>query len=109
MPVLVVKTQPLIVLDVLVDLELEHDPVEGDFGNALDEVGLQLARIEVLAGHDADPGELGELRRVRGGRRIVLHQLAEQREIGDRIHPVDLLAHGRLHVDRRIDLAGGGV
>ena len=39
----------------LVDLELEQDPVESDLGHALDEIRLELGRIEVLTGNDANP------------------------------------------------------
>ena len=61
---------------------------------------------KLLSGNDADLGELRQRRRIGGFRRIGLHELAEKGEILDRIHPVDLFAHRRLHVDRGIDRAG---
>ena len=67
--------------------------------------GSSLDGVEVLPGHDADLGQLGHHRRVVGVRRVGLHQLGEQLEVGVGIELVDLLAHGGLHVDGRIDLA----
>ena len=66
---------------------------------------IELRRVEVLPGHNADLGELRDHRRVGGGRRIGLQQLGEQLEVGVARPAVDLIAHRGLHVDRRIDLA----
>jgi hypothetical protein len=63
-------------------------------------------RIKILARHQSDLCVFGKRRGI--GRRgwVGLHQLGEQTEVGYRIHAVDLVAHGRFHVDRWIDLAG---
>jgi hypothetical protein len=95
----------ILVLEILVDLELDHDAVNGDFGNALCEIRFELALVKILAGHDPNLGKLGNLARICRGWRIGLHQLAKQLEISHRVHSVDLLPHGCLHVDGRIDLA----
>jgi hypothetical protein len=50
MPVLVVKPKPFSSLAPF-DLELKHDPVEGDFRQALAEIRLQFAGVKILAGH----------------------------------------------------------
>ena len=44
-----------------------------------------------------------------GGWRIRLHQPGEEGEIVDGVHAIDLIADRRLRIDRRIDLARGGV
>jgi hypothetical protein len=36
---------------------LKHDPVKADLRDALDEISVELARIEGLAGYKADPGK----------------------------------------------------
>jgi hypothetical protein len=55
------KTPTVFALHRLVDFVLEHDAVETDFRNPLGEVCVEFAGVEVLARHDADPGEFGEL------------------------------------------------
>ena len=42
------------VFDCLVDLELDHDAVVGDFGDALCKICIELAGIEVLTRNEAD-------------------------------------------------------
>ena len=61
------KAPAVLVLDVLVDLELEHDRVEtnlgyveANLGFALDEIRLELGRIEVLTRNDANACKLGD-------------------------------------------------
>ena len=73
--------------------------------DALGEVRVELAGVEILARHQPDLREARDRRRIRRRRRVGLHQLRQQREIVDRIHPVHLVAHRGLHVDRRVDLA----
>ena len=94
------------VLDLGARDEMQHDPVEGDFRHAVQHRRIGGGRVEILAGDDADLRQFGQDRGVRGRRRIGLQQVrASSREIVDAAERVDLLAHRRLHVDRRIDLA----
>ena len=44
--------------------------------------------------------------RIFGIGRVLLHQLGQQLEEAGRVHPLDLLADGSFHIDRRIDFSG---
>ena len=68
---------------------------------------LSLLASKSLPGTSPILANLSERRSVGARGRIGLHELRQQREVGHRVHPVHLLAHGGLHVDGGIDRAGG--
>src|SRR5215469_18670847 len=81
---------PVDVFHRVINFGLQHDPVEGDLRDALDEVRIELTRIEVLTGHKPDLCEARNFSGVCSVGRICLHQLSKQLEIRDCIHAIDL-------------------